>query len=267
VPGPERCQKFGCDPGGAAAIRLVETGTQTGMFTGSFLTSTTVSEPNEKMCVNQAVLSVCSIDSNCLGGGLCRARHYWPGASLLLLPGLVSVIYDDVRPDGPFTANWAVVVVDGLSLRLSPTTFLAGTPVTVTLQSISHDTSAQEDLAIVRAHAYTKTNEEAGGDVVGIPIVLKETAGSSSLFTGVLPTVDRASISPRDLGKLGIDIVPIESGEQIYIRTDNNTGRVASAKLQAQTKASIIVLPSALRLGEDLHAHGESMCAFERQCV
>ena len=244
------CPLFACDPGGAAALRLVETGAATGVFTGSFATSSVLSEPNEKQCVNQAVPTVCSIDSDCLGGGLCRSRHYWPGASsLLLVPGTVSVLYDDIRPDGHSTVSWPVVVVDGLSLLCSPPTFLAGTPVTITLQSITDDISAQPDLAIVRAHAYTKDNEAYGGDPVGIPVVLTETAGSSSLFTGVLPTADRATIADEDLGKLGIDVVAIETGEQIYIRTDNNTGRVVSFKLQAQTQATMAVSPSALRLG------------------
>ena len=268
VSGPDRCEKFACDPGGAVALRLVETGPATGAFTGSFDTSSTESEPNEMQCVNQAVPSVCLIDSDCLGGGLCRARHYWSGASLMLVPGTVQVVYDDIRADGHLAATWPVVVVDGLTVRCSPTTFLAGSQVTVTLQSITDDTSAQEDLAIVRAHAYTKTNADEGGDPIGIPIVLRETAGSSSLFTGILPTADRAAILPEDLGKLGIDIVPIETGEQIYIRTNNNTGRVASAKVQAQTQASISVSPSALRLGgffsitiidEDLRASGANV--------
>lgn len=263
--GPKSCKMFACDPGGAMALRLVETGQTSGVFTGAFATSSTESVSNEKQCVNQAVPSVCNIDSDCLGGGLCRARHFWPGASLMMVPGTVQVVYDDVRADGHFAAMWPVVIVDGLTVRCSPTTFLAGSQVTVTLQSITDDTSDQADLAIIRAHAYTKTNADQGGDPIGIPIVLKETAGSSSLFTGILPTADRAAILPEDLGKLGIDIVPIETGEQIYLRTNNNTGRVASAKAQAQTQASITLSPAALRLGgifsitiidEDLRASG-----------
>ena len=250
VPGqPAGCQLFACDPGHAIALRLVETGAHSGLFTATFDTGRSQAAPNEKRCVNQAIASVCSIDSDCLGGGLCRARHYWPGSTIQLEPGEVTVAYDDVGPDGPMAHTRQLLVLEGLALSCSPSTFTPGAKVFVTLQSFSDDASPSQDLATVRAHVYSKRNGAHGGDLVGIPIVLKETGGSTSVFTGTLATADGASLSPDELLSLRVDTVPIESGEEIYIRTNNNTGRVASARVVAQTPGAVRVSPAALRQG------------------
>ena len=246
---PANCQLFACDPGHAIALRLVETGAHSGLFTATFDTGRSQAAPNEKRCVNQAVASVCSIDSDCLGGGLCRARHYWPGSTIQLEPGQVTLAYDDVGPDGPVAHTRQLLVLDGLALSCSPSTFTPGAKVFVTLQSFSDDSSPSQDLATVRAHVYSKSNAAHGGDLVGIPIVLKETGGSTSVFTGALSTADGARLSPDELLSLRVDTVPIESGEEIHISTNNNTGRVASARVVAQTQGAVRVSPAALRQG------------------